>query len=501
MARNEVKWGAILSYVLIVANSLYGLVIMPFVLGTIGESEYGVYKTIGALTATISVMELGLGSTIQRFLAKYRAEKQEQKSENFSAMCIIQAAVLCFGVLLVGFGLFFTLEPTYGKTFTSAEMMRAKQVFILLIAHVILHLFENVFFGIVAGYNRFIFTNTAKVCALAGKILLLLIVLPLARNAVTIVIISLAIEVITLTAEYLFVTRKIGHKIKFYYWDNAIFKESFVYTIMLFVQSLIIQFNGNVDNIVIGAMIGTAAVTVYSFALQIFNMYEQCATAISGVVLPSITDQIHQGATPKDLEKTVIKFGRAQWAVLGAALGGFICLGKEFFGLWLGQGFEDCYGLALILMIPVTIPLIVNVCLAILKAKNMMMFRTVSLAYSVVLNIVLSVIGTRYFGYWAAAAGTAISTIVGSVLSMNIYYHIKLKMNMFRIYIKILHRITPCIILAILVTAMFNNFIYGFWWSFILKACVFVGIYGVGLLLFGLTSAERAGILRKRVKK
>ncbi len=497
MARNEVKWGALLSYALIVANSLYGLIIMPFMLGTIGQSEYGVYKTMGALTATVSVMELGLGSTMQRFLAKYRAQKDNQNCQNFSAMCFIQALILSMGMILVGVGLFFTLDATYSNTFTTAEMLRAKQIFILLIIYVAMHIFENVFFGIIAGYNRFVFTNTVKICALAGKILLFLTVLPLIRNAVTIVCISLFVEVITIITEYLYITCCLKHRIKLYFWDKAVFKESFVYTILLFVQSLIVQFNGNVDNIVIGAVIGTAAVTVYSFALQIFNMYENCALAISNVILPSITNQIYAGASPKDLENTVIKFGRAQWAVLGAAMGAFVCLGQEFFALWLGDGFEDGYFLALILMIPVTVPLIVNVCLAILKAKNMMRFRTVSLAYSALLNMILTLVGTHFFGYWAAAFGTAMSTIVSGVLSMNIYYHIKLKMNMFRIYGQILHRITPCILIAGAVMIVLNQFIQGSWLVFIFKGGVFVTVYGVCMLLFGLTNQEKANILRK----
>ncbi len=501
MARNEVKWGALLSYVLIAANAIYGLIIMPFVLGTIGESEYGVYKTIGSLTATVSVMEMGLGSTMQRFLAKYRAQKDEVGCQNFSAMCIVQSVILFCGMLLVGTVLYFTLDTTYQNTFNAAEMARAKQIFILLIMSVGFHMFENVLFGIIAGYNRFIFSNTIKLCGLVSKILLLVIVLPMVRNAATLVCISLLIEIVTIIAEYLFISRSLKHRIKLHFWDKSVFKESFIYTIQLFVQSLIIQFNGNVDNIVIGAIIGTAAVTVYSFALQIFNMYENCATAISGVVLPSITNQIHNGATPRELENTVIKYGRVQWAVLGAAMGGFVCLGKDFFGLWLGNGFEDCYYLTLILMIPVTVPLIVNVCLAILKAKNMIMFRTISLAYSALLNVILTVVGTHFFGYWAAAFGTAMSTIIGSILSMNIYYHIKLKMNMFRIYGGILHRITPCIIVAGIVTFLLDRIIAGNWWLFIIKVGVFVIVYGISMLLFGLTSSEKSGLLRKRIRK
>lgn len=93
MAKNEVKWGAILSYVLIVLNSIYGLVMMPFILGAIGESEFGVYKTIGAMTSTISVMELGLGSTMQKYIAQFRAQKDEKMAYNYSAMCLIQAVI------------------------------------------------------------------------------------------------------------------------------------------------------------------------------------------------------------------------------------------------------------------------------------------------------------------------------------------------------------------------------------------------------------------------
>lgn len=497
MAKSEVKWGALLSYVLIALNSIYGLIIMPFVLGAIGESEYGVYKTIGAMTATISVMELGLGGTMQKYIAQYRAQKEEKKAYNFSAMCIIQAVVMAVVMAVVGFGLFFTLNPVYGNTFTAHELYRAKQIYVVLISYVILHIFENVLFGIISGYNRFIFTNSAKLTTLVAKIIIYIIILPIFKNSLAIVLTMLALEFVIIAAECIYIKFVLKHRVKLYSWDKAVFKETFVYTLLLFVQSIIIQFNGNVDNMVIGSVIGTAAVTVYSFAIQIFNMYEQCATSVSSVILPSVTNVIFGGAKPKDLENMVVKYGRVQWAILGAALGGFICLGQDFFKLWLGNGFEDCYYLALILMIPVTFPLIVNTCLAILKAKNLLAFRTVSLAYSVVLNIILTVIGTRIWGYYAAAIGTAVSTIVGSVLSLNIYYYVKLKMNMFRVYFRIMHKIILCIAVPTVVCILINPFFGVSWFAFLAKAAVFVGIYGILMLVFGLNKNEKPKFLRR----
>ena len=497
MAKNEVKWGALLSYVLIALNSMYGLIIMPFVLGAIGESEYGVYKTIGAMTATISVMELGLGGTMQKYIAQYRAQKEEKKSYNFSAMCIIQAVVMAAVMVVVGVVLFFTLEPVYGNTFTASEMLRAKQIYIILVYYVVFHIFENVLFGIISGYNRFIFTNSVKLVTLISKILVYIIILPIFKNSLAIVLTMLFLEFVIIAAECVYVKFVLKHKIKLYLWDKAVFKETFMYTILLFVQSIIIQFNGNVDNMVIGAVIGTSAVTIYSFAIQIFGMYEQCATSVSSVILPSVTNVIFGGAKPKDLENMVVKYGRVQWAILGAALGGFICLGQDFFQLWLGKGFEDCYYLALILMIPVTFPLIVNTCLAILKAKNLLAFRTISLAYSVVINIILTVIGTRIWGYYAAAIGTAVSTIVGSVLSLNLYYYVKLKMNMFRVYFRIMHKIIFCIAVPTVVCILINPFFGISWFTFLAKAAVFMGIYGILMLVFGLNKNEKPKFMRR----
>lgn len=497
MAKNEVKWGAILSYILIALNSVYGLVIMPFVLGAIGESEYGVYKTIGAMTSTLSVMELGLGGTMQKFIAQYRAQKNDRKAYNFSAMCIIQAVVMAAAIIVVGAALFFTLEPTYGNSFTSAELSRAKQIYIVLVCYIVLHIFENVLFGIIAGYNRFVFSNSVKLLTLGLKIAIYLVLLPVFKNALAIVMTTLLLEFVIISMECFYIKCVLKHKVKLYEWDKAVFKETFVYTILLFVQSIIIQFNGNVDSIVIGAVIGTSAVTVYSFAIQIFNMYEQCATSVSGVILPSVTNLVYSDATPRDLEQMIVKFGRVQWSVLGAALGGFICFGKEFFLLWLGENFSDCYYLALILMIPVTFPLVVNTCLAILKAKNLLTFRTVSLAYSVLINIVLTIIGTRLWGYFAAAAGTAISTVIGSVLSLNIYYWVKLKINMFRVYMGILHKITLCIAVPCVLGFILNTYISGGWIIFIAKAGAFILIYGVLMIAFGLNSEEKPKFLRR----
>lgn len=98
----QVKIGAVLSYVLIILNTVHGLFITPYMIGKLGVSEYGVYKTISALSSSMMVLDLGIGSTVMRFVAKYRATKDEKSIPNFVAISLIQAAALSGVILTVG---------------------------------------------------------------------------------------------------------------------------------------------------------------------------------------------------------------------------------------------------------------------------------------------------------------------------------------------------------------------------------------------------------------
>ena len=77
----EIKAGVVLSYLLIVCNMLYGLFITPFILKYIGESAYGVYKTVSSISASLVIMDLGFSSTATRYIARYSATGEKEKKE------------------------------------------------------------------------------------------------------------------------------------------------------------------------------------------------------------------------------------------------------------------------------------------------------------------------------------------------------------------------------------------------------------------------------------
>lgn len=490
------KWGAIISYCVIIVNAIFGIFVTPFILKNIGSSAYGVYKTMGSLSSSLLILDLGIGSTLMRYIAKYRANSEDNKISPFISLMMCECAIIIPVIVLVEVFLYFQLDPLYSVSFSNEELFLAKQIFFILSLNVILNIIEHFLHGIINGYNCFLFGNGVKLAVLVARILSILILLPIFKNALLIVIINLILTLITIIIQILFITNNFHLRLEFNFnkCEKGIFKESFFYTVLIFLTTIAAQVNNNLDNVIIGAFLGADKVTVYSFGLVIFGMFEQLSTAISGVALPTVSKIITEENWRQKTQDFVIKMGRVQFIVLGAALTGFVVLGMDFLNLWLGNGYEDVYWIILILMIPAIFELCVNVCLSVLRAKNMLCFRTIILFLSTILNLIISVIGIHKFGYFSAAFGTAASFILGSLVVMNLYYYKKLKFNMIRVYREILHGTLPCLLISGALTFVTSRFLNGTIIGFLINIIIFILIYSFLMFIFGCTTNEKEAV-------
>lgn len=504
MAKNEVKWGAMLSYLLIIINACYGFLVTPYILSAIGEASYGVYKTITSLSSSLMILDLGLGGTAMRYIAKYRSEKTEGKIPGFVSMALGEGCIISVVVAVVSLVLYAMIPTIYKNGLVDNEIILAKQLFAILAVNMVLHILENIFNGIISGYNKFTFANGLKLIRIITRIVLIFVVFAFWKNALALVLIDLVLTIALLAVESVYVLQKLNVRVRlsFKNWDKEVFRESFKYTAMLFLTTIAAQINNNLDNVVIGAIQGSAFVAVYSMGLLIFSMFEQLSTSVSGVMLPTVTDILNKDDGHSRIQSTIVSIGRIQFMLLGGVFAGFVVLGKQFISLWLGEGFEDVYVIALILMGPALLELCVNVCLSVLRAKNMLGFRTGVLFSVTVLNAVITVVGVKFFGYYAAAVGTAVSFIIGSLVVMNIYYYKKLSFNMFKIYGGIFKGIWLCILLAGGTVAVSAHFLKSGWLSFILNIIIFGAVYGISLLLFGFNKSEKKMIpfIKKYIK-
>ena len=160
---------AILSYLLIFLT-LYGLIFVPFLISRLGQGEYGVYKIISSLIGSVTILDLGIGGTILRYIAKFNAEKDKKNLSNFSAMGFIEATGLSVIMLIVGVVIYFSLDSLYGNSLTASELSKAKELFILFLVILVLSTYEKVVFGIIAGCEHYAFANLLKLLRIVLKL-------------------------------------------------------------------------------------------------------------------------------------------------------------------------------------------------------------------------------------------------------------------------------------------------------------------------------------------
>lgn len=80
------KSGAIVSYAYTFVNSIVSIIYVPLLLSSIGREEYGLYQLIGSIMAYIVSINGILASGVGRYYCMYKAEDDQTKMENTTAI-------------------------------------------------------------------------------------------------------------------------------------------------------------------------------------------------------------------------------------------------------------------------------------------------------------------------------------------------------------------------------------------------------------------------------
>ena len=216
---------------------------------------------------------------------------------------------------------------------------------------------------------------------------------------------------------------------------------------------------------------------------------------------------VDKNASGEEITDFVIFPGRFQAMIAVACIFGFALFGRNFITIWIGEEYMDAYWVVLILMIPVTIPLVENAMISVLDASLKRIYRSIVLVVMAVLNIFVSILLVNLMGFWGAAVGTAASLLIGHGLLMNWYYAKVYGLEIGRLFVSIFKGILPVGSVTSLLCLPISLFLPNTIAMFLLKCILFVIIYAILLYRFGINKKEKSifaslvrRFLRKRIK-
>jgi O-antigen/teichoic acid export membrane protein len=145
----------------------------------------------------------------------------------------------------------------------------------------------------------------------------------------------------------------------------------------------------------------------------------------------------------------------------------------------------------MIMMVPLTIPLIQNLGISILQAKNMHAFRSVVYLVIALVNVAISIPLIRQWGPVGCALGTALSLTAGQIVIMNIYYRTHLQLDIGKFWREIGKMLSAVVLscgLAILVLQVLPaDQLFGL----IANVIIYSASYGFCMYLIGMNQYEK----------
>lgn len=503
MKNNQLKSGVYLSYISLLVTNLTNLVLTPFIIRNLGDSEYGLYMLIGAFVGYIAVLDFGLGNTVVRFVAKYRAENDKKNEENFLFSTFIIYAIISVAILLVGALIFVNLQNIFGTSLTFQEISKAKIMFVILVINLAFTLPMKSFTGIMTAYEKFIIPRALSISRVLIRALIIIILLSIGYKAIAIVVVDAVLNLLMLLITMLYVFIRLDVKIKLHYFDLYIIKDILSYSSLIFISVIVDQIYWRIGHLILGIVASTSEVAIFAIGMTFGQYFITFSTAISGVFLPRITNMVVKKASGEELTNILIRTGRLQFIVLGLVLGGFIVIGKRFILLWAGSNYGMSWLIALIIMIPLLVVLTQTIGISILQAKNMHGFRAVAYLAIAVLNTFISIHFAKVYGAIGAAVGTSLSLILGNIIAMNFYYHFRVKLNIPRFYKELSNGLLKSFILSLGIGG-FLLFLPGeSWVNLIIQGLIFSFIYIFIIWIFGMNRYEKRLVLGEmnKIKK
>ena len=244
----------------------------------------------------------------------------------------------------------------------------------------------------------------------------------LGYGAIAIIIIVTAVNFICIIADFIYCSRTIRPQIRLSNFNFALLKEIFAYSFFIFLSIVVDQVNWSVDSFILGLFCGTREVGIYAVAVILIGTFMMLSITISGVMLPKISKMVGTGSSDSELSAEFIKIGRLQFYVIFFICGALVLFGRDFIVLWAGTEYEKAYAIAVILALPLSVPLIQNLGISILQAKNRVKFRALGSFATAILNVAISVPLAKQYGALGGAYGTAIAITFFNVFVMNFYY-------------------------------------------------------------------------------
>lgn len=456
--------------------------ITPLILKYVGKEAYGIWVLVGTILIFVELFaNMQMSSAVSILIPKYDVKRNEKDINQICNTLI----VFYFSVSVFVFILYFFWRENVINLFFKVDKNNIETANFVLTTSIYLFLINFVITGfayLMNGFNIFYINNITHIVIGYVRVGLMIFVLFAGYGIKGIVIVQMIttlFETIFLAffTKVVFPPLQIG--LKYFSFDK--FKMMFYIGVRLLFSRIAVQVNNNIDKLVLGYYLNPVIITYYQLGAGIAKYITSVPEMLG---LSSLLPAASELKTKNQNEKIAFLYNRVNKYIFFVAFllcCGFIIFGREFINLWLGKGYDEAYIVLSILSVAYAFGVAGFAAMNLLNGMEKINETMAVSIICAIINVVLSVVLTRYYGLKGAAFGTLISMGVGTILFYLLFYKvIKCHLN----FIDVLIKPFICILAAFLINYLIEmkigiktNWILFFGKTFIFSVVYFFMAY------------------------
>ena len=399
-------WNVSSTYLALAVQMAVGLVMLPFNVAHLGQSEYGLWVLMASVTSYFSIFDLGFGMGQVKFAAQYRAQGDSKALNEVVSTLFFLFSLIGLVVLTIAAIIAFNLESLFN--IASDQATTGRSVLMVVALYVAMGFPFSVFGGVVNGFQRQYLNSIVAIVTTIVVALINVAILQAGYGLVELVSATTGIRMLS----YLFYRKNAYRafpelRVRLNNLRLLRLREVTSFSLFLLVIDAANKLNYSSDAIIIGAFIGTVAVSIWSVAQRLIETTQTLTTQLNGALFPVVVDVATLGQSER-LRRLLIQGTRLSLAMVLPIAAGLIMLGDLLVLSWLGPAFDASRPIIYILAVAVTIRVGTSTATTLLKGSGEHKFLAGANLTSAVANVVLSIFVVRRFGLIGVAFGTLI---------------------------------------------------------------------------------------------
>jgi len=401
-------------YMAITMDALIGLVLLPFNVHHLGQAAYGLWMLTASMTTYFSVLDLGFGGSIVKFIAYYRAKRDAHGLNE------IASTLFCiFGVVgIVAYGIFVLTAFNISRVFniTPDQAATGRSLMLVIGVYVSLGFPFSVFGGIINGFQRYDLNNLVGVCSSLIVAVINVTMLLSGATLVQLVMVTTSVRIVTyfiyrLNAYQVFPALSLRPSL--FRWSRV--REVTAFSVYVAIIDWANKLNYSIDAFVIGAYLSASAVALWTVPQRIAEMLQRLTNQFNGVLFPVVVDS-DAGQKPERLRALFVQGTRLSLVSVMPLAGALFLLMSPLVQAWVGPRFEESIVVAQILIVVVAIRVGSATATIVLKGAGEHRLLAFTNAGAAVANVALSLLWIRRFGLIGQAMGTLVPVALTSLL-------------------------------------------------------------------------------------